>query len=254
MTASKRGLTTRRKRDSILQRGIGGTEPAMDYCLRIADNALENMTLAALEAYCLGAGGKKKQIETLGYMWGVTNTARGTTNIFVERMSVSVSARRHPDWVEPNDDAPRLKNEIIRRWSPHLKMLGDFHTHPYESLSEVADEKGYEFSDDDFECFIDDDFMWEESGNTPLMLVATITRLGKVRDSHGPTHLRSNIVAFDIGEFRIWLNASVGYLDEDGKRRCTRNKGSPVRIDLGPRLFNFSGDRVFGSGNGSGNG
>lgn len=215
----------------------------MSYRVRLSDNALETIVLAAAEAYCLGDGHKRRHIEILGYMWGTTRRTREVTEVYIERASVSLSARRNRDWVEPNQHAPRLKNQIVQRWSPHLQLLGDFHTHTYGSLTDVDEIRGFEFSEDDFEFFREDDFLWENS-ETPLMLAVTVARLGAVRETIGATYVRRNVACFDVGELRLWLNAAVGYMDEGG-RQHTGNTRSPLALDLGPRLFNSSGDRVF---------
>ncbi|MGE3917969.1 MAG: hypothetical protein AB7F78_19920, partial [Hyphomicrobiaceae bacterium] len=120
---------------------------------------MENIVLAAAEAYCLGDGDRPRSIETLGYMWGSSRKARDVTEIYIERVSVSISAQRHRNWVQPNNDAARFKNEIVQRWSPHLQLLGDFHSHPYKTRAEVEDQRGYEFSDGDFDAFMNDDFL-----------------------------------------------------------------------------------------------
>lgn len=216
----------------------------MSHRVRFSDNALENIVLAAAEAYCLGDGHKRRHIEILGYMWGSTRRTADVTEIYIERVSISLSARRSRDWVEPNQQAARLKNEIVQRWSPHLQLLGDFHTHTYGTLSEVEETRGFEFSNDDFEFFVEDDFLWE-SAETPVMLAVTVARLGAVHESSGPTYIRRNVAHFDVGELRLWLNVAVGYLEAES-RAHTGNTRSPVVLDLGPRLFNLSGDRVFG--------
>ena len=218
----------------------------MRYRVRLSDYALESMVLASIEAYCLGDGnGRRHSLETLGYYWGVKRVDPELTSFHIERTSVSLSAQRHKDWVVANADAPRLKNEVVTRWSPHLTLLGDFHSHPYRNLSEVKENNGFEFSDDDFESFLDDDLIWEKSGNTPMMLVMTVARLERVRESSVEYLIRNNVSSFDVGEFRFWLNAAVGYLDADGERCNTGNTHSPVYLDLGSRFFNMKGDRIF---------
>ena len=111
----------------------------MDYSVRISDEVLESMSLAAIEAYCLGDGKKKnkEKIETLGYMWGFRRIEEEHTVFFVSKLSISISALRNSSWVAPNPHALTLKNALVKRWSPQLTLLGDFHTHPYDDLNDV---------------------------------------------------------------------------------------------------------------------
>lgn len=217
----------------------------MDYSVRISDEVLESMSLAAIEAYCLGDGNKKKKdkLETLGYIWGFKRVEEDHTVFYVSKISISISAVRSSDSVLPNPEALSLKNSLVKRWSPQLTLLGDFHTHPYDNLDDVTQVTGFNFSDADFSSFKEDDVIWEESNGQPLMLAMTICRLGRVRDSWA-TQPRNNVCSYSVGEFRFWLNSSVGFLDDNGDRDCTGNTRSPVFLDLNSRFFNMSGDRI----------
>jgi len=201
--------------------------------------------MAAIEAYCLGDGRRsgEKQLETFGYLWGSKKYAAHETIFFLEKISLSLSARRTSGSVTPNRKAARLKNEVMMRWSPHTTMLGSFHTHPYESLEEVKLNSGFEFSDADFGCFQHDDFLWKESGDTPVNFAMTICKLSRVHESGFGEWRRPNLWQFDIGEFRLWLNVSVGSVDEYGNRCLTLNKKSVATLDLNARFFNERGTR-----------
>lgn len=213
--------------------------------VRLSDDVLESMAMAAIEAYCLGDGRRSRatQLETFGYVWGSKKTSANETVFFLEKMSLSLSAQRTNGSVTPNGSAARLKNEVMSRWAPHRTMLGSFHTHPYQTLDEVKKVSGYEFSEPDFRIFQQDDFLWEQSGNNPVNFAMTICKLSRVRDSGWGEHLRPNIWQFDIGEFRLWLNVCVGCLDDDGNRGLTGNKRSAALLDLNSRFFNDAGSR-----------
>ncbi len=75
------------------------------------------------------------------------------------------------------------------------------------------------------------------------MLAMTVCRMKRVREHYGE-QVRDNVCSYAVGEFRFWLNASVGYLDDKGKRAHTGNKHSKVFLDLNSRFFNLAGDRV----------
>jgi hypothetical protein len=129
------------------------------------------------------------------------------------------------------------------RWSPHLTLLGDFHSHPYRTLSEVNSVNGFEFSDRDFHAFLDDDLLWKQSNNNPVMLAITICRLGRVRENFGE-RIRSNVHRYKVGQFQFWINVAVGYLDQDGKRCHTGNSHSKAALDLDQWFYNPASDRV----------
>jgi hypothetical protein len=215
------------------------------YKVHISPELLETMTLAAIEAYVYGKQGRKKHmaVETLGYLWGYRKQDNGTTIFYLDRTSVSISADRQYHSVTPNRDAARLKNEVIMRWSPHLTLLGDFHSHPYRNLKEVIAEAGYNFSHADFEELKSHDFIWEQSGNNPIILVITVARLTRVRDSV-QDNFRNNTARFAVGEFQFWLNAAVGYIGADGKRHVTGNTSPEVSMTLDGWYYNQAGGRV----------
>lgn len=217
-----------------------------EYIVRMSRSALEAMTLAAVESYALGDGNHRKKshkyVENLAYIWGTQRVKDDVCHIHVDRISTSISARRSPDSVTPSDQAAKLKQEVMNRLCPHLYMIGDFHTHPYKNLKEVNSVSGYEFSNEDIESFLNDDDIWISSENRPIMMIQTICRLERVRESVG-SWKRSHIFTFDIGEFRTWINVMVGYLDARGTRRTTSQRSPVVGLEM-DFPFNRAGDRI----------
>jgi hypothetical protein len=199
----------------------------------ISENLMESMTLASIEAYCLGDGRRsdKNMLETLGYIWGYKKAERDQDIFFLDRMSLSLSARRTKNSVEQHERAAELKNDVVNKWSPHVTLYGDFHSHPYSNIEEVKSE------------FISNDYVWKKSSDMPIMLVLTICRMERVRESSGAKRERANLWRFDVGEFRCWLNAAVGYM-ENRKRCHSGNKHSHVQLNLYRHFLNQSGDRI----------
>jgi hypothetical protein len=169
--------------------------------VKVSQQLLEAMTLAAIEAYCYGSvtGRKWRPVETLGYIWGFRRQVQDKTVFFLDRMSLSISSIRASTSVEPN---PK-----------------------------------------DFQSFLGDDFIWNQSENCPVMLAITICRLNRVRERFGG-QVRSNICSYAVGQFRFWLAVSVGFLDELGNRQCTGNKHSKAELELEYWLYNAASDRV----------
>ncbi len=213
--------------------------------VKISSQCLEAVTLAAIEAYCYGdkPGRKWRPVETLGYIWGFKKRDLNEVVFFLDRMSTSISSTRGRDSVDPNPEAAILKNEVVLRWSPHLALLGDFHSHPYRTLKDVTKINGFEFSDRDFAALLDDDLTWKESGNNPVMLAITICRLDRVRENFGE-RIRSNVHRYKVGQFQFWINVAVGYLDAQGKRCHTGNSHSKAALDLDQWIYNPASDRM----------
>lgn len=203
------------------------------------------MVLAAVESYCLGDSHRtnRTKLETLGYVWGYARIKSDQKIYHLTRISLSLSAKRSQNSVDPHPKAAILKNEIVTRWSPHLSLIGDFHTHPYEDVNEVNEINGFEFSDQDFISFQNDELIWEESDNSPLMLAMTICRMKRVHIKFSGEQVRNNVCKFYLGEFCFWLNASAGFI-RDGVRFYTGNKRSSLFLDLNSRFFNLESDRI----------
>jgi hypothetical protein len=204
------------------------------YRIRLAPSLVESMTLATMEAFEFrGAGSNKKSgVETYGYVWGTKKSyADGITVFYLDKLSVSISAKRFALSFFPNPRAGLQKRDPLKRMAPHQTLLADFHSHPYATPKIMKRPAGFEFSKADFERFLDDDFFWESAENTPVMLVQTICRLHR-RRTQSSGWIRSNVFYFDIDEHRFWINASVGYVNSKGNRSHTGNLTRSVAIEL----------------------
>lgn len=219
-----------------------------EFLVTLSERFVESVTLAALEAYVLGDGQPRRRreraVETFGYVWGHAKRQDDGAVIHLDRMSLSISSLREPDAVTPNRHAAELKCNLMERWSPHLSLVGDFHTHPYRDLTETKENRGWEFSDADVSSFEEDDFLWEKADDLPVAVVVAVCRLGRVPETYGSTAVGDAVESFDVGEFRFWVGVNVGYLDEDGDRRQTFVDRKGVLLDLGSRFSNVAGDRV----------
>lgn len=227
-----------------------------DYHVRVSDQALEDMVLAASEAYILGPGRKKEErqkgrIETYGHLWGNRREVDNDhSHILVDRFSVSLSAWGTREGIRPHPEAICLKNQIIMRWSPHLCFLGDFHTHPYLDHDEVNECKGWDFSDQDIDDFLGHDSLslWKLSEPyPPIMAVMAIAKMGRVHRSAGEWK-ENNLWMFNVAEYRFWLSIGVGEISKRKKKKSFST--SDVYLDLDPRFVNESGDRLVEKTNG----
>ena len=107
--------------------------------VRISDAALESMVSAACEAYEFGDDNKKRPVETYAHVWGYRRRRDDgkTEHILIDRVNACVSAKGSSESVELSVDVVELQDRIVRHWSPHLCLLGDFHTHPFRSLKKL---------------------------------------------------------------------------------------------------------------------
>ena len=168
-----------------------------------------------MEAYKLRIWGKYIRsdfTETCGLLWGYARSIESADgrnhHARIEHASVDLHAERGRSQVTYNDVSNMNKKRIVEvRW-PHLSLIGDFHTHPYENYSEAKRDRGWEFSDGDRASsegpFCGD--LWRECR---VSLVLTIANLKKVRedkriDGHA---LSDNVLHWQMDNYLFWLSA-----------------------------------------------
>lgn len=188
---------------------VGGS-----YRVRFSDPFLEFAIIAAVESYCHGDGKKRRvpAVETLGLVLGHRRKTDDVELIYLDRLATCLSATRAPSSVEPNEKAVRDMKEVMERLAPQLALLGDFHTHPYDTNKCVQAARGYEFSDGDYDAFMADDFLWNCNPAGPVMVLATICRMARVHERSEAADVRWNVKRVDVGEFRISFNVAVGFI------------------------------------------
>ena len=202
--------------------------------ITISESALESMVLAACEAYEFGKNNKLKAVETYAHLWGHRRKDNGTEYIQVDRVNICVSAKVSSTSVELLRNVVALQDDIVKQWSPHLSLLGDFHTHPFETLRDLKDNKGFEFSSTDKKSFIKDDNLWELSDGAPISLVLAIAKLRKVKEGWS-WQINSHRWRFSVGQYRIYINAAIGNYNKEGKREFTYRG---INLDLRRYLYN----------------
>lgn len=212
--------------------------------VRLGTSLLESMTLATIEAYSYRGyrSGKQTGVETYGHIWGSKKPyANGDIVFFLDKLSINLTAKRAARSVAPNPLAGVIKDQIFSELAPHQTLLADFHSHPYPNAKAVTQATGFDFSGNDLSDFLDDDFLWGTAENTPIMLVQTVCK----RDRSAASSMgwqRKNVFYFDAGDYRFWVNATVGYLDSRGKRRHTGNVTRLVYIDPVPFGSKFAAE------------
>ena len=112
-----------------------------NYRVKLGTSLLESMTLATVEAFSFRGprSSSKTGVETYGYVWGSKKTyPDGDIVFFLDKLSVSLTAKRAALSVEPNRRAGKIKDELFKQLAPHQTLLADFHSHPYPSNKAVT--------------------------------------------------------------------------------------------------------------------
>jgi hypothetical protein len=216
------------------------------YRIRLTPSLVESMTLATMEAYCIGdsRARRKSGVETYGYLWGTKKRTDGMTIFHLTKLSVSITAERSYMSVFPNPKTGVLKSKVLQRMAPHLTLLGDFHSHPWATQKSMKRDVGFNFSPADFVSLLEEDLFWETSDDNPVMLVQSVVRLRRA-GRRGSGWQRQNVFYFDIDDHRFWINAVVGFVDEQGNRRHTGNRTRSVILE--PLAFTTNtGSRISG--------
>ena len=208
----------------------------------ISERALESMVLAACEAYAFGKDDGREAVETYAHLWGARrlNLDDSTEHVHVDRISICVSAQVASDRTTVSTDVIALQDDIVKHWSPHLSLLGDFHTHPYDSLQELRNCRGWQFSEIDKASFLSDGDLWARADGNPISLVLAIAELQAVHEgwARSPAANRWRV---DIGQYRFYLSAAAGRHDEGKEPKFIQ---SGVNLVLGQYFFNEAGNRV----------
>jgi hypothetical protein len=209
----------------------------MQYTVRISEQAFRELVLATLEAYLIPErkrrnGRARSRQETYGLLWGHEAQITPERRLYyIDAASVDALVQRSQRWVIPSKRTLDLKTNVVRQVFRHLDFLGDFHSHPSDSLTTVHDGKIFEFSQTDFDHICDDAEFWIKQ-RYRVALVMTVCPLAKGHFSK-PRRLRSNIVEFGVGEFRLWLNAVVAYENGKPNELCfTKQSRSPVTLEI----------------------
>lgn len=178
------------------------------YYIKISEEALIQLVLNGLEAYIVSHMGKKKanSIETYGLLWGheVILPENNGTLYSVELVSIDTSAERESLSCTPNENALKLKRDIMTSFWPHYDFLGDFHTHPYGNYKHVG-HKEINFSEDDIKSLEDYCDDWKKH-NYRVGLVLTIAWMKKA-SSKESKYLKNNLIEFTLGNYRLWIKA-----------------------------------------------
>lgn len=198
--------------------------------LVIEDHVVPQLFTTAIEAYefehkAHQNGKSYTNLETFGLLWGYSIPQKGNlpARIVATMATVETSALRHQDWVEPDLNSIITKKQFFERYWPNIELVGTFHSHPYDNLTEVNDLKGWRASDGDKKFW--PWFHEYVSPEQPLLahLIITITKLEKKGWAYpdrlkGKEECKGYVLSAD--DRKLWLRSysSETCLDEtDGE-------------------------------------
>ena len=113
---------------------------ANDQCIiRMSEQAIISMALNGIEAYSIKhAAEGELRLETCGALFGYEVCLPDGRILYqIEMANVDTSAGRLKSSVSPNPLAMKRKANIMSQFWPHLKYIGDYHTHPYRTRADV---------------------------------------------------------------------------------------------------------------------
>lgn len=184
------------------------------YYVRVSEDALVQLVLAGLEAYCVDHahdGRRRSGVETYGTLWGhqVHVGKNGPTVYCISQVGIDTSAERARDSVHPSSEALTLKREVMASLWPHYEFLGDVHTHPYGHVSKVSSvERG--FSDVDIRDITQNSGYWDDLGYR-VGMVLSIAWLKRALPDPKVEFLDDGSLRITLKNVRMWLKAYVAY-------------------------------------------
>ncbi len=203
------------------------------YVVRVSENALISLVLSSLEAYSVKKkdikekGRPKSRIEVYGSLFGHEITLKNREVIYqIEMAHTDTTAEQRRSSIDENKEAISLKVDVITSFWPHLKYLGDFHSHPFKNTREVMASKMYCMSENDRE-WLNDNF-WKQKGYRVGMVV-TIAAMEKA-GRKACNWVANNCVEATMGNYRMWLAAYCAYSARD-KYLYTKDNDEFVMLD-----------------------
>lgn len=127
--------------------------------VRVSDSAIMHLMFAGMESYFVKPFGKKvantkkKPVETAGLLLGSFLNQDKMDYYTIDHISNDKYAWGTANEVALNEKVTDVKSDILRRRWPHIKLIGDYHTHPYFSYDEARENKGWMFSKGDYDSY-----------------------------------------------------------------------------------------------------
>ena len=191
----------------------------------IEDHVLPQLLTSAIEAYEVShrahvRGRANAKLETFGLLWGYALPARRNVpaRLVAVVATVETSAIRHSDWVQPDFESIATKRDFFGEYWPQLELIGTFHSHPYEDLSEINDCKGWRASEGDHEFWpafherVCPDM--DELAHLRIAITA-LARKGTAMPTRLPGNERTASYVISADKRKLWIKGYTSWLDEE---------------------------------------
>ena len=204
----------------------------------VSRQALEDMLLGAYEAYWVPKGPGGRYTEVYGECFGSVRTARqrsrglgrhSDVSVSVRRVALHLRARATAGSVEPDPRSEGAHLEIASALFPHDDVVGDFHSHPYDTLGKLRTARGWEYSPPDEAVNREWLAAMRQAGHRPRVgLILAVARVGR-RGKPGEAPAQ-NVLRTQIGDCHAYLaayriNRDGSYSDTNIQLRCAAITG-----------------------------
>lgn len=176
------------------------------------DRAIEDIVLVALEAYTVPRKGLKFT-ETYGICLGTvksTEQIRQPAGKFTLRhidiRSVHIQLRAVGFSNKVTYDLRSLETQmaVAAYLYPKLDIVGDFHTHPYETAEQLREVEGWHFSPSDEACIPEWVQPLKQMGYHPRTSLIVGIAEGTKRITR-PGRLKPNVVRFSVSKYHFYI-------------------------------------------------
>ena len=183
----------------------------------VSDQALEDMLLGAWEAYFVPVPDKprSRRSEVYGVCFGSIKEERHEhkgegrqryLSIHVRRVALQLRARAGRNYVVPNLRSEEEHVRMARELFPHLDLVGDFHSHPYATLADLQEARGWDYTAADEE----DNQAWYERmracGHQPRVGLILALAQGE-RSGRAARSRKANLIRTTFGRCQGYLAA-----------------------------------------------
>jgi hypothetical protein len=200
---------------------INKTQPAWTYdvdeihedvIIWLGDRAIEDIVLVALEAYAVPRRGAKFT-ETYGICFGSIKPmeekrrAHGkhtTRYVNISSVHIQLRAMGYPDKVTYDLRSLETQMTVAKHFFPQLDIVGDFHTHPYNTVKELKAFGGWRYSDSDEASIAEWVTPLRKMGYHPRMSLIVGIAEGTKRISK-PGMVKPNMVRFSIKKYHFYV-------------------------------------------------
>jgi hypothetical protein len=214
-------------------------ERRQDFSVWIMESALQDMLVAAIEAYWVPPG-RKRYSEVYGLCFGsikkeeTSKRGKGKfeeIQIELERVCIQHQAHASTSWVIPNEKSEAVHLRLASELFPYWEVVGDFHTHTYTTLSDILRVKGWLLSSSD-ERYNREwvEYLREKKLQPKVGVILAIAKAGKKSRSSVASPAAPNIIKGTMGGCHVYLGcyrilADGSYSSQGIQIRCPYIEG-----------------------------